>query len=576
MRKRFFRAATLSILAGLLIAFLFAVPLMEQVVIEETEQQLRLALTLVNGYPQAEDSETLVREVAAQLEQSEQNLRLTIISEDGQVLADSEAAAAQMEGHADRPEVRQAMTGAVGRSIRKSETTGQRQLYLAQLRTLPDGTRQVVRAAVPLERMGSTSLLLWGCGLIGISMGLVVALFAANYSAGRVMEPLHKLTQAVRSVSVGDEPVHVADAPDEMGELSMAFNRMSERLAAAHRQLARSNEQMAGILQGMDDGVVAVDSDGTISLITNRARELLGPSAGTARRLSDCGGDYRRLQALLEQVMRTGKDARDVWLLGGAEERMVQVYAAPVQEEHVRGGLAVLSDITRLHKLEVMRSEFVANVTHELKTPLTSIRGYIELLKSGERDAETARSFYEIIEIEAERLQKLTDDLLQLSDIENGGNDTEVPLTPLADVVERVVNTLRPEAEQKQVELDVTVEPGLKVRAHTQRLYQLVKNLMENAVKYNRAGGNVRLTAGVEMGVAVIRVQDTGIGIPPEHLDRIFERFYRVDKGRSRELGGTGLGLSIVKHIVSLYGGDIHVTSQPGEGTTFTVRLNCT
>lgn len=576
MRKRFFRAATLSILAGLLIAFLFAVPLMEQVVIEETEQQLRLALTLVNGYPQAEDSETLVREVAAQLEQSEQNLRLTIISEDGQVLADSEAAAAQMEGHADRPEVRQAMTGAVGRSIRKSETTGQRQLYLAQLRTLPDGTRQVVRAAVPLERMGSTSLLLWGCGLIGISMGLVVALFAANYSAGRVMEPLHKLTQAVRSVSVGDEPVHVADAPDEMGELSMAFNRMSERLADAHRQLARSNEQMAGILQGMDDGVVAVDSDGTISLITNRARELLGPSAGTARRLSDCGGDYRRLQALLEQVMRTGKDARDVWLLSGAEERMVQVYAAPVQEEHVRGGLAVLSDITRLHKLEVMRSEFVANVTHELKTPLTSIRGYIELLKSGERDAETARSFYEIIEIEAERLQKLTDDLLQLSDIENGGNDTEVPLTPLADVVERVVNTLRPEAEQKQVELDVTVEPGLKVRAHTRRLYQLVKNLMENAVKYNRAGGNVRLTAGVEMGVAVIRVQDTGIGIPPEHLDRIFERFYRVDKGRSRELGGTGLGLSIVKHIVSLYGGDIRVTSQPGEGTTFTVRLNCT
>lgn len=576
MRKRFFRAATLSILAGLLIAFLFAVPLMEQVVIEETEQQLRLALTLVNGYPQAEDSETLVREVAAQLEQSEQNLRLTIISENGQVLADSEAAAAQMEGHADRPEVRQALTGAVGRSIRKSETTGQRQLYLAQLRTLPDGTRQVVRAAVPLERMGSTSLLLWGCGLIGISMGLVVALFAANYSAGRVMEPLHKLTQAVRSVSVGDEPVHVADAPDEMGELSMAFNRMSERLAAAHRQLARSNEQMAGILQGMDDGVVAVDSDGTISLITNRAQELLGPSAATARRLSDCGGDYRRLQALLEQVMRTGKDARDVWLLSGAEERMVQVYAAPVQEEHVRGGLAVLSDITRLHKLEVMRSEFVANVTHELKTPLTSIRGYIELLKSGERDAETARSFYEIIEIEAERLQKLTDDLLQLSDIENGGNDTEVPLTPLADVVERVVNTLRPEAEQKQVELDVTVEPGLKVRAHTRRLYQLVKNLMENAVKYNRAGGNVRLTAGVEMGVAVIRVQDTGIGIPPEHLDRIFERFYRVDKGRSRELGGTGLGLSIVKHIVSLYGGDIRVTSQPGEGTTFTVRLNCT
>lgn len=215
------------------------------------------------------------------------------------------------------------------------------------------------------------------------------------------------------------------------------------------------------------------------------------------------------------------------------------MYAAKLNENAAGGALAVISDVTRLRKLEIMRSEFVANVTHELKTPLTSIRGYIELLKSGERDAETAQSFYEIIEIEAERLQKLTDDLLQLSDIENGAAEPELTPVLIAETVRKVADTLRPEAESRRIALHTFVEEGLSVRANPRRLYQLIKNLMENAVKYNRDGGAVNLSAASERGVAVIRVHDTGIGIPPEHLDRIFERFYRVDKGRSRELGGT-------------------------------------
>lgn len=220
-----------------------------------------------------------------------------------------------------------------------------------------------------------------------------------------------------------------------------------------------------------------------------------------------------------------------------------------------------------------MRSDFVANVTHELKTPLTSIRGYIELLKSGERDAETTQSFYEIIEIEAERLQKLTDDLLQLSEIEHAAPESEVPLSSLAETVERAAETLRPEARARHIGLRLFIPPDLQVRAHPRRLYQLMKNLMENGIKYNRDGGILNVSAAVERGAVVIRVHDTGIGIPPEHQDRIFERFYRVDKGRSRELGGTGLGLSIVKHIVGLYAGDIGVASEPGVGTTFTIRF---
>ena len=417
--------------------------------------------------------------------------------------------------------------------------------------------------------------MLWGCAAIGIFMGLIVALFSANYSAGRVVEPLQELTKAARSISAGDIPVRVENAPDEMGELSGAFNRMSERLAAAYQKLEQSNSQLAGILQGMNDGVVAVDGQGRIALMTDRARELLGSYAGVSRRLADCGTHYLAVQAMLDRVMAGEKPFTETLTLAAPTERILEIYAARVEGDASGGALAVISDVTRLRKLEIMRSEFVANVTHELKTPLTSIRGYIELLKSEERDRQTALSFYEIIEIEAERLQKLTDDLLQLSDIEHGGGEAEVVPVPLEEVVDRVIATLRPEAEARNIALHPFIEPGLQVCAQSGRLYQLIKNLMENAVKYNRDGGAVNLSAAVERGVAVIRVHDTGIGIPPEHLERIFERFYRVDKGRSRELGGTGLGLSIVKHIVSLYGGDVRVDSAVGVGTTFTVRLPC-
>lgn len=576
MRRRIFRAATLAILAGLVIAFLFAVPLMEQLYTEEAEERLDAALALIGGYslPEGEDPyQTLADAAGSRLEALGQDLRITLISPEGEVLGDSRADAAEMGSHLDRPEIQGALSTGEGRDVRRSATTGRREMYRAVTEELPGGQTVVVRASLALEGLRRVQMLLWGCGLIGIFMGLVVALITASYSAGRLMEPLQELTAAARRIADGDASVRVAAAPDEMGELSGAFNRMSERLAAAHEELERSTERMAGILQGMDDGVIALAPDGSIAILTNRARELLGPSPLTALRLSDCGANYRYIQRLLDQVLESGETVRDTLVLAGPPERILQVYAARVNGSGEGGALAVLSDVTRIRKLEIMRSEFVANVTHEFKTPLTSIRGYIELLKAGDRDAETARSFYEIIEIEAERLQKLTDDILQLSEIESGMGTGEAAVAPVEATVARIVESLRPEASGRGIRILSEIEPGLRVGASPRRLHQLLKNLIENAVKYNRDGGTVSVSAATERGVAVIRVADTGIGIPPEHQDRIFERFYRVDKGRSREQGGTGLGLSIVKHIVGLYGGDIRVDSEPGKGTTFTVRL---
>ena len=573
MRKRFFRAAGLSIAVGLIIAFLFAVPLMEQIYTGETQRRLAAVLSMAEGYAEEDGDYThIAARVGEWLKAGGLDMRFTVIASTGEVLADSEADAQSMQNHADRPEVSRALAEGTGTDIRRSETTGEREMYLASAVRRENGV-VVYRASLPLEGYGRVQVMLWGCAAIGIFMGLIVALFSAHYSAGRVVEPLQRLTRAARQMAAGEAPVRVEDAPDEMGELAGAFNRMGERLTAAYSKLEQSNNQLAGVLQGMDDGVIAIDRTGAITLLTNRARELLGSYAGTARRLSDCGAYYLAIQEMLDEVMEKGGSKTGTLSLAAPAERILQVYAAKLNENAAGGALAVISDVTRLRKLEIMRSEFVANVTHELKTPLTSIRGYIELLKSGERDAETAQSFYELIEIEAERLQKLTDDLLQLSDIENGAAEPELTPVLIAETVRKVADTLRPEAESRRIALHTFVEEGLSVRANPRRLYQLIKNLMENAVKYNRDGGAVNLSAASERGVAVIRVHDTGIGIPPEHLDRIFERFYRVDKGRSRELGGTGLGLSIVKHIVNLYGGDVRVDSEVGSGTTLTVRL---
>lgn len=580
MRKRIFKAAMLSIIVGLLAAFLFVMPLLAQVYNDEAEQRLKTAISLASGYPLSDGSvgsyESLAKETAARLKQGGQSIRITLIEPDGKVLGDSEANPGEMENHAGRPEVKTALKTGEGRDIRSSATLGKREMYMAVLQTMPDGKRLVFRAALALNDFEVTYLLLGACGFIGICFGLIVALITANYFAGRMVKPLQKLTSAVRMISAGDVPVHVEDAPDEIGELSAAFNNMSERLAAVNAERRQDNDRLAGILQGMEDGVVALDDQGSVTLLTRRAAEMLGNPPDSYVHLAECGTNYLYIQKILDRVASEGSPVCETIVLAGTPERILQIYAACLSENHTGGVLAVISDVTRIRKLETMRSEFVANVTHEFKTPLTSIKGYIELLKSGSRDEKTAQSFYDIIEIEAERLQRLTEDILQLSEIESTREDGSAESASVMETAADVAESLRPEASERQVTIDISAIPyGLRVNASPRRLHQLLKNLMENAVKYNREGGRAEVSARVERGVVVIRVHDTGIGIPPEHLDRIFERFYRVDKGRSREQGGTGLGLSIVKHIVSLYGGDIGVESTPDEGTTFIVRLRC-
>lgn len=410
---------------------------------------------------------------------------------------------------------------------------------------------------------GAAGIILFGAGLL---LGGAAALFGAGIARRREAADIAGLAEDAAAAAAGDYTRRFRTRTGILHPLCSGLNAMAESLQDTREELRQQRAQMRGVLEGMDDGVVAVDADGRTLLYNDRAVQLLGCTLADGQILS--GDAAAGLRSRLLAAMQAGKPGRETLAL--PDGRMLEVYIAPLRP--MSGALAVMADVTKLRKLETMRSQFVANVTHELKTPLTSIMGYIELLKGEPRQEEVRQDFYEIMQIEAERLQHLIDDLLLLGEIENS-KELHLQTCDLSAVLQETARSLRPLAQKQQVTLHTDAEPGLSITANPLRLRQLFTNLLDNALKYNRPGGSVEASARREGDALIIRVADTGIGIDPIHFERLFERFYRVDKGRSREMGGTGLGLSIVKHIVQLYGGEIRVESQPGEGSVFTVRL---
>lgn len=407
----------------------------------------------------------------------------------------------------------------------------------------------------------------WCWVVMGACAGLSAGLLTGYVLNRRASGHMKTLTKAAAAISAGDYACRVSVLPGPWRELSEAVNAMAEGLQRAEEDFKRQRAQMKGVLEGMDDGVVAVDADGLLLLCNDRAAVLLERELTAGQPLE--GNEAAMLLAeRLRGSIHTATAGRETLTL--SDGRMLEVYFAPIRR--MKGALAVLADVTKLRKLETMRSQFVANVTHELKTPLTSIMGYIELLKGEPREEAVRLNFYEIMQIEAERLQNLIDDLLLLSEIENNP-DVHLQSCSVGEILEQTLRSLEPLAGKCGVTLRAKAQPDLYMTANPLRLRQLFTNLLDNAVKYNRPGGFVEAGLSRQGDELVLRISDSGIGIDPVHFERLFERFYRVDKSRSREMGGTGLGLSIVKHIVQLYGGEIQVESSPGEGSVFTVRL---
>ncbi len=511
-------------------------------------------------------------------------LRVTLIAPDGHVAAESDRpmqAWPAIDNHRDRPEVAAALAGRVGRHVRRSATLDLPQLYVAMPLGAADRVAGVLRLSLPLTAVTDSYARLRQVMLAGGVVALLVALGIGLFVSSRVTRPVVEMQSIARQMSEGNLGVRAAvRSPDEIGALGRSLNVMAARLREKIDDLAQERVKVTGILDGMVEGVIAVDAHEHVVLMNERARAMFG--VATIRIESRPLLELAR-NADLHELIREGRAApagsvvRRELALTAPADTVLQAHAVPLRlGPGDAGAVVVLNDVTALRRLERVRTEFIANVSHELRTPLTAIHGYLETLLGGAlEEPDNARRFLEIVFRHTERLGRLLDDLTDLSNIELGRVRLRVAPLSVGDVVESTLAIIRPRAEAGRVRLVADVPADLPlVEADRDRLAQILINVVDNAVKYTPPDGTVTVAAGAAPGRAVeVTVTDTGVGIPPADLPRITERFYRVDRARSRELGGTGLGLAIVKHLVLAHGGELRIDSRVGQGTTVAFTL---
>ena len=511
--------------------------------------------------------------------------RATLVAGDGRVVGDSERSpgeVARLDNHRERPEIRAALEGRTGRDLRSSTTVGEPLLYTAVPVREGPAIVGALRLALPLRAVTDSHASVHEAMWFGAGLALLVAIAIGVFVAGRMTRPVVEMQAIARRMSQGHFDTRAPTrSPDEIGTLGRSLNVMAGRLREKIQDLEQEQAKVAAILDAMVEGVMAVDGQERIVLVNGRARAMLGIAAPRPE-----GRAFLEVirNAGLHEVFRACRSAapgavleRELRLTAPAA-RVLALHAAPWTRGAAGVGvLMVVHDITELRRLEQVRTEFIANVSHELRTPLTAIRGYLETLLTGALEEPAhARRFLGIALRHTERLGRLLDDLTDLSNIELGRVHLTLGAVSLDAAVESAMALVAGKAEAGQVTLERRVPADLPaVRADHDRLAQVLINLVDNAVKYTPPGGRVVVRAERAGDRAVVTVEDTGVGIPAADLPRVTERFYRVDKARSRELGGTGLGLAIVKHLVLAHGGDLRIESDPGRGTrvSFTLSL---
>ena len=566
-----------------LVAGLYLSRGLERVAVEAVEARLATAARVLHDEARAALRTGATQPFAERVARSAV-ARVTLIALDGRVLADSERtleSLASMENHAERPEVRAALAGGMGRDVRRSATLGTPLIYVAVPVSEAGRIVAVLRLAAPVEAATPAYESLRAVMLTGGAIALLVALGIGLFVAGRVTRPVVEMQDVARQMSEGNFDVRASvRSPDEIGTLGRSLNVMAGRLREKIGDLEEEQAKATAVLDAMVEGVIATDGHDHIILINERARALFGLGRARAERrpllevirnvdLHDVLGESR-IAPVGTVVSREIKLAEPL-------ERVLQVHAVPLRfTGEARGVVMVLHDITELRRLEQVRTEFVANVSHELRTPLTAIHGYLETLLDGAlEEPENARKFLQIVFRHTERLGRLTDDLTDLSNIELGRISLRLEPTVVSDVSDSVLAIIAPRAVAGQVSVEAKLPAGLPmVVVDRDRLAQILINLVDNAVKYTPKGGHVRVEGRVaERGMVEVTVRDTGVGIPKADLPRLTERFYRVDKARSRDLGGTGLGLAIVKHLVLAHGGELDIDSELWKGTTVRFTL---
>jgi len=502
--------------------------------------------------------------------------RVTLILRDGTVIADSQVPKDELpslENYSTLPEVVGALEQGQGTSVRYSATLSQRMVYVALPFRREGKIVGTVRAAQPLAAVEDALANLHRALLSSL---LFAALFAAGVSflaADRVSAVVRALTESASKMAGGDLLVRTRVAgSDELAELARALDLLAVNLSAAIGALQNERDLLGGIVRSMHEGLLVLDGSGRIAMVNPALRKMLLLG-------SDVVGKYPLevirhpdFAALLDQCKRLPEPAPIELELVAPQPTFLLLQAVRIAD--TGGLLLVFVDVSEIRRLERIRTDFVANVSHELRTPITAIRGYAETLRAGAlSDPGVAATMVEIIFRQSERLSRLVEDLLELSRLE--GKELKLAEQPvsLQEVANRAADAVRPRAQSKGIRLEMRIPAELTALADERAVEQVLLNLLDNAVKYMSSGGEVSISGRARDGRCEIEVRDSGIGIEAKYLPRLFERFYRVDKGRSREMGGTGLGLAIVKHLVAGMKGEVRVESRPGIGSTFTVIL---
>lgn len=505
--------------------------------------------------------------------------RLTVVGASGEVVADTEHDPAAMENHGSRPEVAEALRGRVGISTRHSDTLKVRMMYVAIPVKERDMVVGAVRAAVAVPMLDSVAEVLHFRVRMVVAGILLLAAVVSYVAARRVSRPVELLKVTAERFGRGDFRERAPTSRwSELTDLAVALNTMAERLKDRIDEVIQQKNELEVVLSGMVEGVVAVDKLGMLMSMNRAAIELFDLDERRDRGRNVCEVIHDPdIQDVIGRVLEGG-DVVEIEVEYAAEQgKWIKVKCAPLEDyAGRRGAVVVAEDYTQRRRIDRMRRDFVANASHELQTPIAAIKGALETLQGGAlNDPEAARQFTDMAVRQAERLENLAGDLLKLSSVEHDMEARRIVMdvVPLDEVLRAAMESCRPAASAKMIEIKVDCQQGLDVRANTRLLEQAVINLLDNAIKYSGQGKSVLVKAKVvDEGVEIL-VKDQGCGIDAQHLDRIFERFYRVDKGRSREAGGTGLGLSIVRHITLAHGGTVSVDSVVGEGSVFTMRF---
>jgi two-component system phosphate regulon sensor histidine kinase PhoR len=562
MKKKIMFSVIITIIFSLVVVTSSFIAISNYQYLENSKANLKHYNDLLATLILSNDSDKISK--LNQVKALDREIRFTYISKTGVVEFDTDKRLEDLDNHLTRVEIASAIKTGEGSSVRYSKSLNKNLVYYAT--KLNDGS--IVRTSIPLDNVKIFQDKNIKYYIVTLVFVLILSVVLSLKLTRFIVDPVKELEFITARIARGelDRRVRVSSI-DELGSLGMTFNEMADKLESTMDELIDKQNRLEAILKSMDSGVIAVDRLHKVIMINPYAKKIFGIDKDIiGETLMDHIRDFE-FDNVFENA-DTYKEIKIIW----PEEKELRIRTAEIINgtEHI-GTVAVVQDITDIKKLENMRSQFVANVSHELKTPLTSIKGFAETLKYVE-DETNREKFLNIINEEAERLTRLINDILTLSNIEQNIECIKKRFNGDR-IIEDVYTLMRIEAEKKNINLTVDLKNRLDLLGDPDKFKQMMINLIDNAIKYSEEGDTVLITSKNKDEVVTYTVEDTGIGIPKKDINRLFERFYRVDKARSRSKGGTGLGLAIVKHIIKTFNGTIDVDSQLGIGTKFTIKL---